>query len=388
MDGLLIEVVTSTQGSAATAAVAVDETVVPVENLTDFASDGGRVDIAGTVYDYTGLDATDVDADGVGGSLLLDTPLTVAVAEFDPVLLLAGDVPATDYYAVVDLVDDEVGEPVWVPLASREERLAWPVRAYDPPLPVTLSGDLSRIVTAPGVVPQMDGALIDPATIPSPPPLQTFSADPPSDTTGFDEDHAWWQVDADGQVLGFWRLISGVWTAQTITTIEALKANNVLTTALTGEQITGATVQTRAEPDRGIKLLATVDEDGNPVDAFYVFDEAGIPFLSAVPSPGDGGDRGRGQVDHPHQHRRRVAGWYDGDHPGRGRHPGRDPADGLRDGTEVCADRDHRLRHGAVRRRRAVGRPARVDHRRDGLVHDAGRHRRAVGPRYRDAPSS
>ena len=43
----------------------------------------------------------------------------------------------------------------------------------------------------------------------------------------------------------------------------------------------------------------------------------------------------------PHQHWRRVAGWYDGDHPGRGRHGGRDAADGLRDGTEVCADRDH-----------------------------------------------
>ena len=38
-------------------------------------------------------------------------------------------------------------------------------------------------------------------------------------------------------------------------------------------------MQTRAEPDRGIKLLATVDEDGNPVDAFYVYDEDGIPFI-------------------------------------------------------------------------------------------------------------
>lgn len=183
MDGLLTEVATLTQGSAATADVAAGGTVVPVENLTDFASDGGKVDIAGTVYDYTGVDATGVDPDGVGGSLLLAAPLTVDVSEFDPVLLLVGEEPAVDYYWVVDLVDDESGEPSWLPIQTREQRLAWPVRAYDPPLPVTVVG--GQVVGSPGVVPQMDGRLIDPATVPPASVTEPPADSPTLTTTGF-----------------------------------------------------------------------------------------------------------------------------------------------------------------------------------------------------------
>jgi hypothetical protein len=286
MDGLLTEVLVSTNGSAATAPVAIGETSVPVENLTEFASDGGRVDIAGVVYDYTGVDATSVDPEGVGGSILLPSPgLTVAVGEFDPVLLVVGDEPAVDFYAVVDLIDDEDGEPVWVPLETREERLAWPVRVYDPPLPVTLSADLSQILRAPGVTPQMDGSLIDPATLPPTPGGQTISDDAPTDTTGYPEDYGWWQV-VDGDVVGFWRLVAGVWTPQTIVTVEALQAGNILTEALTGTTITGATVQTRADQDRGIKLIAALDDEGDVVDALYIYAENGVPFIKAVPSEG------------------------------------------------------------------------------------------------------
>ena len=62
--------------------------------------------------------------------------------------------------------------------------------------------------------------------------IQTISEDPPPlDTTGFAEGHAWWQVDAEGQVLGFWRLDdTGMWSPSTCHDVDALKANNIRTT--------------------------------------------------------------------------------------------------------------------------------------------------------------
>lgn len=166
--GLLLEVRADDRSTAATAAAAVGATAVQVDDVTPFDSDGGQVDIAGVVYDYTGVDETNVTADGDGGTLLLAAPLTVAVEEFDPISVLVGTDVAVDYYAVIDLgSDDEDGHPIDVPLETREERLAWPVRVYDPPLPVSLSDDLEQIVAAPGAVPQIDAGVVDPATVTS-----------------------------------------------------------------------------------------------------------------------------------------------------------------------------------------------------------------------------
>ena len=160
IDGLLIEVRADERSTAATAAVAVGGAAVPVEDLTPFGDDGGQVDIAGTVYDYSGIDSSAVNADGEGGSVLLASPLTAAVEEFDPVAVLVGDAVAVDFYAVVSLGDDdESGEPIEVPLETRGERVAWPVKVYDPPLPVSLSDDLLSIQAAPGVTPEINGTL-------------------------------------------------------------------------------------------------------------------------------------------------------------------------------------------------------------------------------------
>jgi hypothetical protein len=157
-DGLLTEVLTMTRGSATTAACSSGATTIPIENPTDFDETGGRVQIAGVLYDYT---AVDVDAE----ELTLAAPgLTGAVVLHEPVLVMIGDNVGVDYYAIVDDPDDD-GEPVWVPLRTRQERVAWPVGVYNPPLPVTMASDQGSLTEAPGVEPEIDGGIIQADTV-------------------------------------------------------------------------------------------------------------------------------------------------------------------------------------------------------------------------------
>lgn len=158
--GRLIEVRSDERTTATTAAVASGATAIPVDDVTPFGDDGGQVDIGGVVYDYTGVDTSAVNADGEGGVLLLASGLTSAVPEFTLLSELIGGAVAVDFYAVVDLgTDDEASHHVEVPIATRQERLAWPVQVYDPPLPVSLSDDLEQIMEAPGVQPEFIGII-------------------------------------------------------------------------------------------------------------------------------------------------------------------------------------------------------------------------------------
>lgn len=189
-DGRLLEVEVLGRGTSATADVAAGGTQVPVEDLTEFSDEGGRCEIAGVQYDYTGIieaaDGTDTEA----GSLMLADPLTVDVAEADPVRVVVGDQAATDAWAVIDLgsprqdVDDDgaqgteagpeavdgpdVGDVVRVPL-SFSQRLVYREGVYEPPVPVQVADDLSAVIDVPGVVPVIDGGMIDPDTLPTPP---------------------------------------------------------------------------------------------------------------------------------------------------------------------------------------------------------------------------
>lgn len=301
IDGLLVEVRADERSTAATAAAAVGASAVPVEDLTPFDGGGGRVDIGGTVYDYTGVDASTMNADGEGGTLLLAAPLAEDVEEFTPLAVLIGDAPAVDVVAVVNLgEDEEAGEDIEIPLDTREERLAWPVRVYDPPLPVSLADDLSAILAAPGVMPQMDGSLINSETLPAT-PGQVFSADPPV-STDYPEGFAWWQV-VDGDVVGFWRLVGGVWTEQQIVTAEALYATNALILALqavdlsavnldavnlTSPNIVGALIRTALA---GNRLVIAQDDVGGSIK-FYSGDDAEANVGRLDPSiVGSGGRR-------------------------------------------------------------------------------------------------
>jgi hypothetical protein len=110
----------------------------------------------------------------------------------------------------------------------------------DPAAPVELElvGSQWRVLRRLDSAAEFDGSVIDPATIPT---GQAFSTDAPVDTDGYPEGYGWWQV-VDGEVVGFWRLVAGVWTSQTIVTQEALQAGNILAGAINATDLTGVNI--------------------------------------------------------------------------------------------------------------------------------------------------
>lgn len=162
MDGMLTDVVVLPGGSSATQAQAVGDLSVTVEDPTDFAAtvdptdpneeNVGTLDICGVRYDYTTVDP---DA----GVITLATPLSVAVDEADPVLVVSGGEIAQDWLAIVDLGD---GDNVPVPL-SFGTRALLPEGHYDPPVPVVVADDLSMIVDAPGWQPMLSNDAVPPS---------------------------------------------------------------------------------------------------------------------------------------------------------------------------------------------------------------------------------
>lgn len=205
IQGLLTEVIENARGSQVGAAVAAGGTVIPVEDVSDFPETGGTVDIAGTRYEYeavtpgdSGLvfgegtsepdpeNPTETPADSPlpatpasAGTLTLTEPLTADVVEDDPVLLIIGAEPASDAYAVVDLLAGEGdapegGDTVQVPIAYAD-RAMFIVGPYDPPLAIMVDDALTTVVTVPGARPTIDGSTIinlppSPGTEPTEPP--------------------------------------------------------------------------------------------------------------------------------------------------------------------------------------------------------------------------
>lgn len=190
MQGLLTEVIETNRGSQATAAVAAGGTVIPVEDVSDFPETGGTVDIAGARYEYAtvtpgdaGLvfgegtsepdpaNPTETPADSPlpatpasAGTLTLTAPLTADVTEDDPVQLIIGAEPASDAYAVVDLLAGEGdapegGDTVQVPI-TYADRAMFLVGPYDPPLAITVDDALTTVLTVPGARPTIDGGTI------------------------------------------------------------------------------------------------------------------------------------------------------------------------------------------------------------------------------------
>lgn len=190
MQGLLTEVIETTRGSQAAATVAAGETVIPVEDVSDFPETGGTVDIAGARYEYvtvtpgdSGLvfgegtsepdpaNPTETPADSPlpatpasAGTLTLTAPLAAEVTEDDPVQLIIGAEPASDAYAVVDLLAGEGdapegGDTVQVPIAYAD-RAMFLVGPYDPPLAITVDDALTTVLTVPGARPTIDGGAI------------------------------------------------------------------------------------------------------------------------------------------------------------------------------------------------------------------------------------
>lgn len=141
-DGMLVEVTVTNRQSHATQAQAIGDGTVTVEDPTQFAETGGSLDIAGVGYDYT---AADPDT----GIITLATNLTAAVVEFDPVSVVAGGQVAQDFNAIVDF-GEGANVTVEIPYALRSQLSE---KAYDPPLPVKVSDDLTTLLGVDGQQP-------------------------------------------------------------------------------------------------------------------------------------------------------------------------------------------------------------------------------------------
>lgn len=200
IDGLLTEVIEDTRGSQTIAPIAAGGTQIPVDDISEFPEEGGHINIGGLEADYVTVelvaesvlefpdpdvdDGTEIDPIGANaipattGILTLADPLTEAVEEDEPVLLMVGTEVATDAWAVVDFLagdgDEDGGDTVQIPI-DYSQRVAFPIGIYEPPVMVQVTDDLTAIVTVPGVRPIVDGGLIDPDTL----PLPDVPTDPP-----------------------------------------------------------------------------------------------------------------------------------------------------------------------------------------------------------------
>lgn len=189
MDGLLTEVTEQAVGSHVTTVAVIGATSVAVEDITPFPEGGGVLDLLGVRYTFTAAtadppvvdDAGDVTTTGV--LTIAGAGLTAQADVYDPVSLVVGSAVATVATAIVDIPQGENstapgdGGPISVAL-DYTQRAVFPVGPYNPPLPVILTDDLTAIAQVPDVRPTINGAAIDPTTLPEPVPVDAPTASP------------------------------------------------------------------------------------------------------------------------------------------------------------------------------------------------------------------
>lgn len=155
--GLLVEVTVTGQGSMLTADVTTGTTVLPIEDVSTFSTEGGTVELNGVRYDYSTVDET-------ASTMKLLTGLATGLDDTTPVELVYGGEVALSYEALVDFED---GDALPIPIGY-EQRDRWAPGAYEPPVPVLVQDDYSALSDAPGRTPVLDGSMIDPTTLPDP----------------------------------------------------------------------------------------------------------------------------------------------------------------------------------------------------------------------------
>lgn len=149
--GNLVEVIAEPRMAALTVDAAVSDTELLVDDAGDFNASseenpdggGGTLQLNGVQLAYT--DVTWGETEDDNDVILLAAPLAVAADEGDAVTVVAGGLPAEDWYAVVDMGE---GDNVAVPLTFAQ-RAQWPLGMYEP-TPVQVSDDHEQIEDAPG----------------------------------------------------------------------------------------------------------------------------------------------------------------------------------------------------------------------------------------------
>jgi hypothetical protein len=140
---MAVEVNVEAQGSELDTVALSSATVLSV-------ADGSGYDAPGTV-EVNGVRRKFISSDVEAGTVTLISSLGVAADIGDRVLVVTGDEIAYDYTLVVALSE---GDTVEVPIPY-EARGAWSPGPLLPPIPVTVSDDLTQILDAPGRSPQV-----------------------------------------------------------------------------------------------------------------------------------------------------------------------------------------------------------------------------------------
>lgn len=141
--GYAVEVNVDPQGSELVTAATSLDTVLYVADASGYDAPG-TVEVNGVRKNFR---ATDIEA----GTITLLTALGAAADVGDRVLVVSGGEVASDYTLSVSLSD---GDGIEVPLGY-EERASWAPGPVIPPIPVTVSDDLTHLVDTPGRSPQV-----------------------------------------------------------------------------------------------------------------------------------------------------------------------------------------------------------------------------------------
>ncbi len=271
-------------GSETSVAGILADTVVYVENATDFDQTGGWVLIDSVPYEYTTReDGEDDDAPApsitlAAPGLLGAVPAGTPVQEYDP----DKEQVIIDYMVeVTDDIDASAGE------AYLHHSLI-PLLPEGTPVGVGDSVEVTVDEYGDWTVTNIFGrqAVLDITSASGKNTIQWSTEEPPALNPDAVIGDLWWQrgladdgVTPTDTIIGLWRWDGSVWEPQQLTssTIAYLDAG-VITTGI----MTGRTVQTRSDPLKGVKIGYIGGQEG-----LFVYNEiTGEPFLKAVPAEG------------------------------------------------------------------------------------------------------
>src|SRR5436190_6157670 len=151
LNGLLTNVRWAWDGTETTADALAGDTVLPVDDA-EALSVGASVFIA----EAEGYEVVGVDLDG--STVTVDPPLLADTEAASPVVPSQGGQPSQSWVAEVVLPDSE--EPIEVPLVYND-LLVFPEGEYDPPKPITITDDMTAVVTLPGQFPTVSPQAVD-----------------------------------------------------------------------------------------------------------------------------------------------------------------------------------------------------------------------------------
>lgn len=146
--GYALEVNVDPQGSELDQAALSTDTVLYLADASEYDP--------GEVVEVNGTRATVASADVDAGTVTLTAPLGAAADMGDRVYVIAGGEIAHDYALVVSLSEGDHAE-IPIPFTDRKH---WGPGPLEPPIPVTVFDDLTKLLEVPGRDPSLESDLV------------------------------------------------------------------------------------------------------------------------------------------------------------------------------------------------------------------------------------